>query len=160
LTEAPQRTLVAGRVGKPHGLDGSFYVVDAEPRLLALGSRVTVAEREAEIVRRAGTDARPILRLEIASDRDAAAALRGSELIAPRTAAPELEAGEYWAEDLVGCAVFAGDSELGRVGRMIGYPSCEVLEVGELLVPLVRDAVLSIDLDARRIDVDPAFLGL
>ena len=43
-------------------------------------------------------------------------------------------------------------------------PSCEVLEVArdgreELLVPLIRDAVRSVDVEARRIDVDLAFLG-
>ncbi len=43
-------------------------------------------------------------------------------------------------------------------------PSCEVLRVqraggGELLVPLVTDAVRSIDVAARRVDIDLAFLG-
>jgi 16S rRNA processing protein RimM len=43
-------------------------------------------------------------------------------------------------------------------------PSCELLEVRresgeELLVPLVRDAVRSVDVEARRIDVDLEFLG-
>ena len=151
---------MAGRVGRPHGLDGSFYVVDPEPRLLELGRTVQVGEREVEIVRRAGTDARPILRLEIAADRDAAEALRGQVLTAPREAAPALGEDEYWAEDLVGCVVVAGDRELGAVERMVAYPSCEVLVVGERLVPLVRDAVVGIDLAARRIEVDAAFLGI
>ncbi len=39
-------------------------------------------------------------------------------------------------------------------------PSCEALEVGDLLVPMVGDAVISIDLDERRIVVDPEFLGV
>ena len=46
---------------------------------------------------------------------------------------------------------------------MIALPSCEALEVErdgvELLVPLVRDAIRSIDLEARRIDIDLGFLG-
>jgi len=47
---------------------------------------------------------------------------------------------------------------------MAALPSCEVLEVdrpdgSELLVPLVRDAIRSIDVAARRIDVDLRFLG-
>jgi 16S rRNA processing protein RimM len=42
---------------------------------------------------------------------------------------------------------------------MVALPSCEALEVGDLLVPLVRDAIRSIDLRARVIDVDLAFLG-
>jgi hypothetical protein len=43
---------------------------------------------------------------------------------------------------------------------MRSLPSCEVLEVGELLVPMVGDAVLSIDLAAARIVVDGEFLGV
>ena len=48
---------------------------------------------------------------------------------------------------------------------MLPLPSCEALEValrrtgGELLVPMVRDAIRSVDVAARRIDVDLAFLG-
>jgi len=76
-------------------------------------------------------------------------------------AAPALAAGEYWAEDLEGCAVVTGDGrELGLVNSLRALPSCEVLEVGDLLVPMVSDAVLSVDTSARRIVVDPAFLGV
>ena len=46
------------------------------------------------------------------------------------------------------------------VARMVALPSCEALEVGDLLIPLVRDAVRSVDLEARRIDVDLGFLGV
>jgi ribosomal 30S subunit maturation factor RimM len=48
---------------------------------------------------------------------------------------------------------------------MLALPSCEVLEVaresgtGELLVPLVTDAVRSVDLARRAIEVDLRFLG-
>src|SRR6266550_2504106 len=55
---------VIGRGGRtPHALDGSFYVTRPIARLLRTGARVTVAGRALEIVRRAGTDARPIVRL-------------------------------------------------------------------------------------------------
>ncbi len=75
-----------------------------------------------------------------------------------------LEEGEYWARDLVGCAVVDGSREVGVVGRMLALPSCEALEVdrpdgSELLVPLVRDCIRSIDVEARRIDIDLEFLG-
>ncbi|MGZ4271252.1 MAG: hypothetical protein ACXVSX_18830, partial [Solirubrobacteraceae bacterium] len=57
-----------------------------------------------------------------------------------------------------------GDLAVGRVTRLVALPSCEVLEVaregaGDLLVPLVRDAVRSVDVRAAVIDVDLAFLG-
>ena len=156
--------LSGGRVGRPHGLDGSFHVTRPRPALLVLGAELRVAGTVARIVRRAGTDERPILRLAGFDGREAAERLRGEELLVPRAAAPPLEEDEWWAEDLEGCLVTDGPREVGRVRRLIGLPSCEALEVeragaGDLLVPLVRDAVRDVDTEARRIDVDLAFLG-
>ncbi len=71
-----------------------------------------------------------------------------------------LEADEYWARDLVGCAVVDGDRLVGEVSRMIALPSCEALEVGDLLIPMVRDAIREVDVAARRIVVDADFLGI
>ena len=158
------RQLRAGRIGRPHGLDGSVHVVAPVPALLGEGAVVLVDGREVEIVRRAGTDERPIVRLAGCEDRAAAEALRGRELVAAAEA-PELDEDEWWIEDLEGCAVWDGALEVGVVAGVRALPSCEVLEVRrpaggeELLVPLVRDAVRSVDVGARRIDVDLAFLG-
>lgn len=153
--------LNAGRVGRPHGLDGSFHVTRPRGVLLPIGGTVRVAGDPYEIVRRAGTDDRPILRLDGIDDRPRIEALRGEDLLVARSAAPPLPAGEYWPEDLEGCAVETPAGRgLGNVTAMRALPSCEVLEVGDLLVPLVGDAVLSIDVDTRRIVVDPLFLGI
>jgi 16S rRNA processing protein RimM len=123
-----------------------------------------VAGASREVVRRAGTDARPILRLGGCEDRGAAEALRGEELRVARVDAPALEPGEYWAEELEGCRVHDGEVVVGVVRRLVALPSCEALEVArdgdaDLLVPLVRDAVRTVDTTARRIDVDLRFLG-
>ena len=153
--------LHAGRVGRPHGLDGSFHVGQPTPQLLTLGASVRIDGRDTEVVRRAGTDERPILRLALAAERDAIEALRGHELLVPRGAAPQLQDGEYWADDLEGCTVVAGERELGAVARLVALPSCEALELeGGLLVPMVGDAVMRIDVSTRRIEVDAAFLGV
>ena len=199
----PQDWLAGGVVGRPHGLDGSFHVLSPRPALLALGTTVRAAGRDAAVVRLAGTDERPIVRLAGVDTREAADALRGTELLVPRSVAPPLEDDEWWAEDLVGCRVVDGERALGRVIRLMPLPSCEVLEVapeggggssasgsgergsgeggagasgsGEggagasgsgdqppaapFLVPLVRDAVRRVDVGAKIIDVDVAFLG-
>jgi 16S rRNA processing protein RimM len=153
--------LNAGRVGRPHGLDGSFHVTRPRPALLALGGSVRAGSLARAIVRRAGTDDRPILRLEGIDDRAGAEALRGEDLFVLRAAAPALDEGEYWAEDLRGCAVVTADGRsLGIVERLRALPSCEVLEVGELLVPMIGDAVRTVDVVARRIVVDGEFLGV
>lgn len=153
--------LNAGRVGRPHGLDGSFHVTRPRGVLLKLGGAVRIGQDVYEIVRRSGTEDRPILRLRGVDDRAGAEALREADLLVERADAPPLPEGEYWPEDLEGCAVLTpAGRELGVVRAMRALPSCEVLEVGDLLVPMVGDAVVSIDLDARRIVVDPEFLGV
>jgi len=160
--------LRAGIVGRPHGLDGSFHVLQASAPLLEVGMAVQLQGDLRTIARRSGTEQHVILRLEGCEDRDAAQALRGSELLVGREQAPELEADEWWAEDLEGCVVCDGAREIGIVSRLLALPSCEVLEVaraGEgtpeppLLVPLVADAVRAVDVKQRRIDVDLRFLG-
>ncbi len=156
--------LRAGRVGSPHGLDGSVHVLEPIAQLLMHGATVVVGERELRIVRRAGTDARPIIRLEGSENRSDAEALRGAEMFVAREEAPELEPDEWWATDLEGCTVRDGSTSVGVVRRLLSLPSCEVLEVerpgeGDLLVPLIQDAVREVDLDRRAIDVDLAFLG-
>ena len=153
--------LNAGRVGRPHGLDGSFHVTRPRGMLLTLGGAVRIGEDVHEIVRRAGTEDRPILRLRGIHDRAGAEALREADLFVERAAAPALPEGEYWPEDLEGCSGMTPDGrELGVVAAMRALPSCEVLEVGDLLVPMVGDAVVSIDVETRRIVVDPEFLGV
>ncbi|CAB4878991.1 unannotated protein [freshwater metagenome] len=163
-SEAIPEWLPAGRVGRPHGLDGSFYVTRPRSGLLGEGVRLKVGDRETRIVRRAGTDARPILRLEGFDRREVIEGLRGADLLAPRGEAPALGEGEWWAEELEGCRVIDGDVEVGRVRRLLALPSCEVLEVerpdgAELLVPMVRDAIRRVDPQAGIVDVDLVFLG-
>jgi 16S rRNA processing protein RimM len=118
---------------------------------------VTIGDRRAEIVRRAGSDARPLIRIEGVDDRDAAQALRGQDVLVPG-GREELGPDEWYDDDLVGCRV----EGLGEVRAVLHGPSCDVLEVGDraVLVPLVRDAVLSVDLAGRRIEVNHAFLDL
>jgi 16S rRNA processing protein RimM len=158
--------LRAGIVGKPHGLDGSFHVSSPNLQLLALGRPVTVGGHSHEISRRAGTDRQVIISLDGCSERSGAEALRGQQILVARRDAPQLGPDEWWAEDLEGCTVQAGERAVGTVRRMLTLPSCEVLEVvrtdtdGELLVPLISDAVRSVDVENRQIEIDLKFLGV
>ena len=156
--------LRAGAVGRPHGLDGSFHVYDPVPELLTVGAEIRIGDAMFSVDRRAGHDRGVILRLIGRTSRDAVEELRGSEILIGRATAPDLDEDEWWAADLEGCEVRDGDRGVGTVARLIGLPSCEVLEVqrahgGELLVPLVSDAVRSVDVAARVIDIDMTFLG-
>jgi 16S rRNA processing protein RimM len=163
--DKPGPELEAGRVGRPHGLDGSFYVTAPRARLLTIGMGVSVAGRTAAIVRRAGTERHPIVRLEGVEDRPAAELLRGLPLMVQGPDAPALADDEWWAHELEGCEVVGDERLLGTVSRLIELPSCEALEVrgreGQtLLVPMVKDAVRRVETSERRIEVDLDFLDL
>jgi 16S rRNA processing protein RimM len=141
-------TLVtAGRVGKPHGLDGSFYV-EGPRHALPEGAELTLAGRTHRIARRAGTDERPLLRLEGVEDPGR---LRGELLLVE----DELAEDEWLAADLVGCRVPGH----GEVTQVVDGPSCSVLELEDgTMVPFVSDAIESVDLEAREIRVRAGFV--
>ena len=127
---------------------------------------MTVSGETRKVVRRAGTEQRPILRLEGIDSREAVEALRGADLTVDGAEAPRLGEGEWWAHELEGCTVFDSGAPVGTVSRLLELPSCEALEVerpggGEpLLVPMVRAAIRSIEPRERRIEIDLDFLGL
>jgi 16S rRNA processing protein RimM len=163
---ADDELISVGRIGRPHGLDGSFHVTQPRERVLAEATELVVGGRVFVIERHGGTPARPVLRLVGVGSREALDALRGSELHVPRTTAPPLEEDEWLAEDLVGCRVVDGDAVVGVVAKLLPYPSCELLEVQRpepnaksLLVPLIGDAVRTVDVEARQIDINLTFLG-
>jgi 16S rRNA processing protein RimM len=158
--------LNVGRIGRPHGLDGSFHVTQPRERVLSEATTLVLDGRTVAIVRHDGTAAAPILRLEGVASREAVEALRGQDLFVPREAAPPLAEDEWLAEDLVGCRVVDGDTPVGVVAKLLPYPSCELLEVQRpepkakaLLVPLIGDAVRTVDTGAKVIDINLAFLG-
>jgi 16S rRNA processing protein RimM len=142
-------TLVtAGRVGKPHGLDGSFYV-EGPRHALPEGCPVTLGSLTYSVDRRAGTDDRPLIHLTGLSDPRPH---RGETLLVE----DELGEGEWLASDLVGCRV----PDLGTVARVVDAPSCSVLELEDgTLVPFISDAIERVDLEAREIHVNRDFLG-
>jgi 16S rRNA processing protein RimM len=153
--EPGSRLVSAGRVGRPHGLDGSFKV-NQPRRPLAMDMVLVVAGVERRVERAAGTERHPLIRLEGVADRESAAAL-GGELLQITEAEEPLAEGEFLAAELVGCRV----EGLGTVQRVLPGSSCDVLELdGGVLVPLISDAVSTVDVEGRRIVVDRGFLGL
>ena len=122
----------SGVVGRPHGLDGSFYVSEPDAALLELGATVTLAGAARTIVRRAGTDGRPIIRSRAATTATARRRCAASSCRSTTGRCRALGPDEWWAEELEGARVFDGERELGVVRRLLALPSCECLEVRAL----------------------------
>ena len=92
-------------------------------------------------------------------DRDAAAALIGTEIFVERTSLPPAKEGEYYWSDLEGLEVVLEDGRtLGRVSHLFSTGANDVLVVKgerERLLPYVTgDVVKSVELESGRIVVD------
>jgi 16S rRNA processing protein RimM len=105
-----------------------------------------------------------VARLSGVDDRDAAAALVGTEIWVPREALPKPRKGEYYWADLEGMAVRTVEGvDLGRVSHLFATGANDVMVVQgdrERLIPFVVGLqVVAVDVDARCIEVDwdPAF---
>lgn len=142
-----------GRVGKPHGLDGAFYVEQPsnDERWWKVGARFLAGGRLVEVVGARRAQGRPVIKVEPAVER-------GTRLEVERDALPPTEDDEYYAFQLVGLDVVEeGGRLLGKVTAVTQGVANDVLEVGEVLLPMVEDCVRSIDLDERRIVVARGF---
>ncbi len=147
--------VVVGRVGKPHGVDGSFFVEAASeaPERFARGATLLVDGEPAEIVvSKRGAGGRPVIRLDRPAPRGATLGVRRAEL-------PDPGEDTYYVFELVGLAVEEeGGRSLGTVTDVENGPANDaiVLDSG-LLLPLVDACVLEVDLAAGRIVVAPGF---
>lgn len=101
-------------------------------------------------------------RLSGVTTKDAADALRGTRLYAPRERLPALPDDEFYHADLIGLDVVdTGGAPLGRVRAVLDHGAGDLLEIaqaggsGTFLLPFTRTTVPTVDLAARRIVADP-----
>ena len=146
--------IVVGRVGRPHGLDGSFFVESPseDPARFAKGAALWVAGEKLRIVGSKQARGRPVIRLERRVPR-------GSALEVPREALPPPPEDAYYVFQLVGLEVEdEAGAKLGRVEEVAPGVANDVLELDTgLALPLVEACVLDIDVDAGRIVVARGF---
>ncbi len=150
-----------GRIAGIFGLRGELKCdpTSAGRTLFSAGAVLRCEGKESSSAIRL-TQVRPhkgrlLIRIEGVDDADAAGAFAGAVLYAPRGDVV-LNAGEYFDADLVGCTVRGTDDRLyGTVEHVEHYPAGDMLVVAGHLVPMVGAIVREIDLDARRILIDP-----
>ncbi len=155
-TDPPRDLVRIGRVGRPHGVDGAFVVDEAseDERRLEVGAELLVDGEPARVVvsRRVGGRRRAVK-----LDRPAE---RGAELAIPRAQLPELPQDSYYVADLVGMDVIDENGmRVGAVRDVLPGPANDVLELdtGQLL-PLVEDCIREVDLEGRRVILNPGFI--
>ena len=155
------RLVAIAEVARPHGVRGELRlkVYNPDTDLLGRGTTVVLRAPDARETQAKLTAVRPIegallVRLDGVADRDAAEALRGTQLCVPRSSFPPAEDGEFYACDVEGArAELVDGSWVGTVLELRNYPTIDVLVVKThddktLEVPLTDDYVAAIDVGA------------
>ena len=101
-------------------------------------------------------------RLSGVATKEAADALKGVRLYAPRDRLPDLPDDEFYHADLIGLEVVdTGGAVLGRVKAVLNHGAGDLLEVAgkglkqPVLLPFTKAAVPTVDLSAGRVVADP-----
>lgn len=163
----PARRILVGRVVGAFGVRGEVKLeVWTEPRAAIFGYRPWYLrdpagnERELDEVRGRIVGKGVAADLPGVDDRDAADAMRGTEIWISRGSLPPAKDGEFYWSDLEGLAVLTVDGRsLGTVSHLFATGANDVLvtrdESREWMIPFVRPQFITdIDLAAGRITVD------
>jgi 16S rRNA processing protein RimM len=143
-----------GRVGRPHGLDGSFVVErpSENERLFELGARLYAGGKQATVAGCKRSGGRLVLKLDRAVER-------GADLAVPRAVLPRPEPDSYYVFELLGLDVVEeGGRRLGAVREVAPAVAHDVLELDSgLALPMHEACVREIDVEAGRIVVARGF---
>jgi 16S rRNA processing protein RimM len=153
--------LVAGKVTKAHGLRGevTVLVLTEVPARFDDGSVLRLEDgRELTVAGTRPDRGRLLVTFEEVSDRTAAEALGGRYLFVPEDAAPELPEGSFWPHQLVGSEVVTESGRsLGEIREVVLGVANDIWVTGppadEVLVPALRDVVVSVDVAGKRVVV-------
>lgn len=159
---APENSICVGAIMGAHGVRGAVRIKSftARPEDVGAFGPVETADGRRFTVR----VSRPVKEgvaafLSGVTDRDAAEALKGVQLFVPRSALPELPAGEeeYYLADLIGLAVrwVDGPQAEGRIVAVHNFGAGDLIEiepaatagtkVQTLLAPFEREVVTQVN---------------
>ena len=108
-----------------------------------------------------------VAQLEGVDDRDQAMAMNGQKIFVKQEDLPELPAGEYYWQQLIGLEVVNDDGRIGVVASILETGANDVLVIeqadkdqADVLIPYTDHAVLNVDLEqgVMTVDWDPSYL--
>jgi 16S rRNA processing protein RimM len=155
--------LVVGRIGRAHGVLGeaTIEVRTDDPDLrFAVGEKLTLENGNTLTVSSYRWH-NQILLLSFngINDRNKIEELR-DKLLYAEVDTKANQPGEYHFQQLIGCQVILADgSKLGEVKEIVQLPGQDLLSVesakGEVLIPMVKQIIVSIDVDQKIIQINP-----
>jgi 16S rRNA processing protein RimM len=143
-----------GRVGRPHGLDGSVVVErpSENAELFEPGATLYANGTPATVTGRKRAGGRLVIKLDPPVPR-------GAELAVPRSSLPDPEPDAYYVFQLRGLDVVEeGGRALGTVKEVTPGVANDVLELDSgLALPMHEQCIRDVDLKAGTIVVAPGF---
>jgi len=155
--------LVVGRIGRAHGVLGeaTIDVQTDDPDLrFKVGSKLTLdSGQELTIKSSRWHNQILLLGFEGVNDRNQIESLR-DQLISSQVDLSALAPGEYHYQQLIGCQVYLQNNDLvGQVSEVVKLPGQDLLSVdkngSQVLIPMVKQIIISIDVLAKKIVVNP-----
>ena len=157
-----ESTVAVGRITRAHGVQGELavLVISEVPGRFADGETVWLEDGRTLTVEssRPHKD-RLLVRFREVQSREQAEALQRALLVVPESLSPQLPEGSWWDHRIVGCAIETDTGRaLGTVHDVIHTAANDVWsavddEGTETLIPVLRDVILDVDIDAKRIVV-------
>lgn len=168
MAENVNTGIVIARITRAWGIRGEVtaeILTDFPERFDAL-SEVTLrrreTSREAVLERFRFHKGRVLLKFEGVETMNDALPLAGTDVVIPESDVHAIEEDDVFYEfDLVGCSVELADGAvIGTVGSILHTGAGELLSIvregrSEALVPFVEAICTEVDIDARRIVIDP-----
>lgn len=165
---AEVKVVTIGVILRPHGLHGMVKVMPETDvperfhRLKAVELRLHDRPLGTYEIERVIIEARGLrLKFRQLDSLAAVEPLRGAEITIPRASCLPTPSHEYYAFDLIGLPVFTSAGRcLGALSDIIPYPANDVWvvhdEAGhEWLIPAISSVITKIDLEQRRIEIEP-----
>jgi 16S rRNA processing protein RimM len=148
-----------------HGIHGELkcrVVTDFPSRRFKRGSQVFLRGKACSVEAARIQGQTVLLKLAEIGDRDAAQALRGTDVEVPTEAALKLPRGQFYWHEVIGLnvEVVASGEVVGRVADILETGANDVYIVKnargqEILIPAIKDVVKQIDPSAGRMLIEP-----
>jgi 16S rRNA processing protein RimM len=167
MRAVPSTLVLLARFGRAHGVKGEVRLQSftADPLAIARYSPLTTADGARLFKLTSVKPAKDMLIARVAGvdGREAAEALSGVELFAPRDRLPKpSEDDEFLMADLIGCeAVLADGTVFGSIIDVPNYGAGDLLDIKpakggtSVLLPFTKACVPVVDIAARRVVIDP-----
>jgi 16S rRNA processing protein RimM len=157
------RRILLGHISQAHGIKGEVLIKSHTAAAEDIASYGVLTDKSGQrsftLTSARATQKGVVARIAGVADRNAAEALKGTELYIPRDQLPEAAPGEYYHADLIGLAAVDEQGQpIGTITAVMNFGAGDILEVelaagGSELVPFSNEAVPEVDIAAGRVVV-------